>query len=116
MSFHCNSCLAWCASWPAVFNSICDFVTIHFTAIVKHLGVVVENITQLQSPFWHNLCYGSTNVTYRNLNISTKSIQPNVTAANTDGIDIYRSSYVTFEDSIVNNGDDCVSFKPNCTN
>jgi len=36
-------------------------------------------------------------------------------AANSDGWDIYRSSYVTIQDSTVNNHDDCVSFKPNTT-
>ena len=79
-------------------------------------GAIIENITYYQSPFWNNFCYQSTNVTYRNLNLTAVSLQPNVSASNTDGIDIYQSSYVTFEDNYVNNGDDCVSFKPNATN
>lgn len=33
-----------------------------------------------------------------------------------DGWDIYRSSYVTIEDSIVHNDDDYISSKPNMTN
>lgn len=37
-------------------------------------------------------------------------------AKNTDGWDTYRSDGVVIQDSVVDNGDDCVSFKPNSTN
>ncbi|KAI0077403.1 pectin lyase-like protein [Panus rudis PR-1116 ss-1] len=78
-------------------------------------NVLVENITQIGSPFWNNFVYQSNNVTYRNINISTVSYSSSPTA-NSDGWDIYRSSFVTVRDSTVNNDDDCVSFKPNSTN
>ena len=39
-------------------------------------------------------------------NVSTSS------AHNTDGWDVYRSDQVVLKDSIINNDDDCVSFKP----
>ncbi|KIJ62473.1 glycoside hydrolase family 28 protein [Hydnomerulius pinastri MD-312] len=78
-------------------------------------NVLIEDLTQIGSPFWNNFVYQSTNVTYRNINISTVSYSSNPTI-NSDGWDIYRSSYVTIEDSTVNNDDDCVSFKPNATN
>ncbi|KAK7686032.1 hypothetical protein QCA50_010843 [Cerrena zonata] len=78
-------------------------------------NVLVEEITQIGSPFWNNFVYQSTNVTYRNINISTVSYSSSPTA-NSDGWDIYRSSFVTIQDSTVNNDDDCVSFKPNSTN
>ncbi|CCL99569.1 uncharacterized protein FIBRA_01587 [Fibroporia radiculosa] len=86
-------------------------------------NVIVEDITEIAAPNWNNVSplvlaarcsyqqgtlqfvYQSTNVTYRNIKMS-KSI---------DGWDIYRSSFVTIADSTINNGDDCVSFKPNCT-
>ncbi|KAH9833270.1 pectin lyase-like protein [Rhodofomes roseus] len=77
-------------------------------------NVVVENITQWQSPNWNNFVYQSTNVTYRNININSFSYS-SAPAKNTDGWDIYRSSQVTITDSIINNGDDCVSLKPNVT-
>src|ERR1700753_561644 len=32
------------------------------------------------------------------------------------GWDIYRSTNIVIQDSVINNGDDCVSFKPNTTN
>lgn len=34
----------------------------------------------------------------------------------TDGVDIYDSDQVTLHDLHIDNGDDCVSFKPNATN
>ncbi|CAL1699407.1 unnamed protein product [Somion occarium] len=78
-------------------------------------NVLVENITQIGSPFWVRFVYQSTNITYKNINISTVSYSSSPTA-NSDGWDIYRSSFVTIQDSTVNNDDDCVSFKPNSTN
>jgi polygalacturonase len=69
----------------------------------------------VQSPFWHNLVYGSKNVTFDN--ISLHSIQASgKQAQNTDGWDIYRSDTVHITNSNIINGDDCVSFKPNTTN
>ena len=43
-------------------------------------------------------------------------MQPNISVSNTDGIDIYQSFYVIFENNYVNNSDDCVSFKLNVIN
>lgn len=69
----------------------------------------------MQSPFWHNLIYGSKNVTFDNVNLH--SIQASgKQAQNTDGWDIYRSDIVRITNSNIINGDDCVSFKPNTTN
>ncbi|KAL1949040.1 hypothetical protein VTO73DRAFT_10846 [Trametes versicolor] len=76
-------------------------------------NIVVENIRQIGSPFW--FVYQSTNVTYKQINIRSQSYSSSPTA-NSDGWDIYRSSHVTIQDSVVINDDDCVSFKPNSTN
>ncbi|KAJ8474976.1 hypothetical protein ONZ51_g6872 [Trametes cubensis] len=78
-------------------------------------NVVIENIHEIGSPFWNNFVYQSNNVTYKNINIRAVSYSSSPTA-NSDGWDIYRSSHVTVRDSVVNNDDDCVSFKPNSTN
>ena len=51
------------------------------------------------------------NITYKNISISAVSTSKNP-AKNTDGWDIYRSNNVVIQDSTINNGDDCVSFKP----
>lgn len=50
-------------------------------------------------------------VTYDNITINAASTSDNV-AKNTDGWDIYRSDNVVLKNSVINNGDDCVSFKP----
>lgn len=77
-------------------------------------NVVIEDITMLQAPEWHNFVINSSYVTYNNINLH--SIQSDGSQAqNTDGWDTYRSSYVTIQNSNIVNGDDCVSFKPNST-
>ncbi|KAH0589170.1 hypothetical protein H2248_004936 [Termitomyces sp. 'cryptogamus'] len=78
-------------------------------------GAVVENITMINSPEWHNLIIESENVLYQNVTINAASTSSN-RPANTDGWNIYRSDGVTIRDSVINNGDDCVAFKPNATN
>jgi galacturan 1,4-alpha-galacturonidase len=78
-------------------------------------NVLVENINMVQSPFWHNFIYQSSNVTFNNINLN--SIQTDGSQAqNTDGWDIYRSSNIAITNSHIINGDDCVSLKPNSTN
>ena len=65
----------------------------------------------LNSPEWFNLAHTSSRVTYSNIRISAISTS-SARIANTDGWDIYRSDQVVIRDSVINNGDDCVSFKP----
>ncbi len=50
-------------------------------------------------------------ITFRNITISATLSSKNP-AKNTDGWDIFRSDSVIIADSTINNGDDCVSFKP----
>lgn len=59
--------------------------------------------------------YQSTNIEYTRIKIKSISANASAPASNTDGWDIYRSSYVSISNSHVVNGDDCVSFKPNST-
>jgi polygalacturonase len=51
------------------------------------------------------------NIIYNNVTLTAASTSSN-DAKNTDGWDTYRSDQVTIENSVINNGDDCVSFKP----
>ena len=92
-------------------------------------NVTIQNINMINGPEWinfvcprdvHNLklaqlIYPQVNegkdVTYKNITISAESTSDNE-AKNTDGWDIYRSDSVVVADSNINNGDDCVSFKP----
>jgi len=78
-------------------------------------NVSVENLRMINSPEWVNLVNEGEDITYRNISISAVSTSKNA-AQNTDGWDIYRSNNVVIQDSNINNGDDCVSFKPNSTN
>jgi len=77
-------------------------------------GGSISNLNLVYSPQWYNFVANSTDVLFSNLNISGFSKSKNV-AKNTDGWDVYRSSYITIQNSTINNGDDCVSFKPNTT-
>ncbi|CAK5268165.1 unnamed protein product [Mycena citricolor] len=95
----------------------------------KH--VVIEDLKMINSPEWFHFVNNAQDVTYNKLNISAVNAL-GTEAKNTDGWDIYRSSDgeplsivaifrspsipVTIKNSIINNGDDCVSLKPNVTN
>ena len=74
-------------------------------------GFTSQNINLVNSPEWTNLVHTSKRITYAKVNISAVSNSSN-RAQNTDGWDTYRSDQVVIRDSIINNGDDCVSFKP----
>ncbi|PCH35370.1 hypothetical protein WOLCODRAFT_80111 [Wolfiporia cocos MD-104 SS10] len=88
-------------------------------------NVVIENITEWMSPNWAcctlsiwrdiiTKSFTEQREYLREFSINSFSYS-SAPAKNTDGWDIYRSSYVTITDSTINNGDDCVSFKPNST-
>ncbi|OBZ69746.1 putative exopolygalacturonase X [Grifola frondosa] len=83
--------------------------------IYQATNVTVQDITMINGPEWMNFVNEGKSITYRNIIISAVSTSKNE-AKNTDGWDIFRSDNVVIEDSTVNNGDDCVSFKPNATN
>ncbi|KAJ5242000.1 uncharacterized protein N7469_000327 [Penicillium citrinum] len=66
------------------------------------------------SPQWYHFVANSSNVLFEGIDISGYSNSKHE-AKNTDGWDLYRSSNIVIQDSVINNGDDCVSFKPNVT-
>ncbi|KAF7715377.1 Galacturan 1,4-alpha-galacturonidase [Penicillium ucsense] len=67
------------------------------------------------SPQWYNFVANSSDVLFEGIDIRGYS-KSSHEAKNTDGWDIYRSNNIVIQDSVINNGDDCVSFKPNSTN
>ena len=77
-------------------------------------GGSIANLNLRYSPQYYNWVANSTDVVFSNISISGLS-QSNNTAKNTDGWDTYRSSNIVIQNSVINNGDDCVSFKPNST-
>ncbi|KAH7099573.1 pectin lyase fold/virulence factor [Auriculariales sp. MPI-PUGE-AT-0066] len=82
--------------------------------IFKGKRVVVANISMIQPPNWFNLIHTSQDVLFTNVKLTAQATT--VTPKNTDGWDTYRSDRVVIQDSVINNTDDCVSFKPNSTN
>ncbi|KAE8351579.1 putative exopolygalacturonase X [Aspergillus coremiiformis] len=66
------------------------------------------------SPQWYTIVVDSTDVLFDGVDISGYSKSAHE-AKNTDGWDTYRSSNIVIQNSVINNGDDCVSFKPNST-
>jgi len=86
--------------------------------LIGVLGLVDSSFSNLNlrySPTYYYFVANSSNVLFDNLNIAGGSTSTNV-AKNTDGWDTYRSTDITIQNSYINNGDDCVSFKPNSTN
>ena len=82
-----------------------------FGTIGLHSGFI-GNLNLVYSPFWYNFVPNSSNVVFSDIFVTGYS-KSNNTARNTDGWDVYRSSDITIQNSTINNGDDCVSFKPN---
>ncbi|KAH8103465.1 glycoside hydrolase family 28 protein [Cristinia sonorae] len=78
-------------------------------------NITIQNLRMINSPEWVNFVNEGQDITFRNITISAVSTSKNA-AKNTDGWDIFRSDNVVIDSSVVNNGDDCVSFKPNATN
>ncbi|KAF1952874.1 pectin lyase-like protein [Byssothecium circinans] len=77
-------------------------------------GGRIEDLNLRNSPQWYNLVANSSGVTFSRINIAGRSMSKNP-AKNTDGWDTYRSSNIVIQNSHIDNGDDCVSFKPNST-
>lgn len=77
-------------------------------------GGSISNLRFRYSPQYYNFIHNSTDVIFDSIDISGYSQSEN-TAKNTDGWDTYRSSNIIIQGAVVNNGDDCVSFKPNST-
>ena len=78
-------------------------------------GAVISDLKFRYSPQWYTLVANSSDVVFDNIDIFGGSVSKNP-AKNTDGWDTYRSDNIVIQNSHIDNGDDCVSFKPNSTN
>ncbi|KAI9648536.1 hypothetical protein NHQ30_003171 [Ciborinia camelliae] len=76
---------------------------------------ILTDINLRYSPQYYNFIANSSNVIYNNITILGGSTSTHL-AKNTDGWDTYRSDNIVIQNSVIVNGDDCVSFKPNSTN
>ncbi|KAG6000334.1 hypothetical protein E4U21_005564 [Claviceps maximensis] len=77
-------------------------------------GGSVTGLKMQNPPFWFNLIANSSDVLVSDIQLAVKSTSNHI-AKNTDGWDTYRSTNIVLQSSTVQNGDDCVSFKPNST-
>ncbi|QSZ29377.1 hypothetical protein DSL72_003891 [Monilinia vaccinii-corymbosi] len=76
---------------------------------------IISDLALRYSPQYFNFIANSSNVVYNNITIAGGSVSSNP-SKNTDGWDTYRSDSIVIQNCNVDNGDDCVSFKPNSTN
>ena len=65
---------------------------------------IISNLALRYSPEYYHFVANSTNVVFDNLNLAGGSKSANL-AKNTDGWDTYRSSDITIQNCVVNNGD-----------
>ncbi|KAJ6546980.1 pectin lyase fold/virulence factor [Mycena capillaripes] len=96
--------------WWDAFASNSSLLRPISMTLFQATNVLVKDIKMINSPEWFNLVNEGKNVTYDNIHINAVSTSTHG-ASNTDGWDVYRSDQVTIKNSIINNGDDCVSFK-----
>ncbi|KAG6030429.1 hypothetical protein E4U41_000098 [Claviceps citrina] len=77
-------------------------------------GGSVTGLKMRNPPFWFNLIANSSDILVSDIELTVESTSSNP-AKNTDGWDTYRSDNIVLQSSTIQNGDDCVSFKPNST-
>lgn len=65
---------------------------------------IIADLVLRYSPMYYHFVANATNVVFDGMDISGFSKSKNV-AKNTDGWDTYRSSAITIQNSVVNNGD-----------
>ncbi|KAI0602621.1 glycoside hydrolase family 28 protein [Biscogniauxia sp. FL1348] len=78
-------------------------------------GGSITGLRMINSPNWFNLIANSSDILVSDMVLEAKSSNANA-VKNSDGWDTYRSEYVVIQNSVIDNTDDCVSFKPNSTN
>ncbi|KAF6813986.1 polygalacturonase [Colletotrichum plurivorum] len=79
-------------------------------------GGSITGLNMRDSPNWFNIIANSSDILISDMNLSVKVTNATSPAKNTDGWDTYRSDNIVIQNSVIDNTDDCVSFKPNSTN
>ncbi|WOG83472.1 hypothetical protein DCAR_0102647 [Daucus carota subsp. sativus] len=74
-------------------------------------NIVVSGLRIKNSPMFHMKFDGCEGVLIEKLSISSPKLSPN-----TDGIHIENTKFVGIYDSVIGNGDDCISIGPGCAN
>ncbi|KAK6504660.1 hypothetical protein TWF481_006600 [Arthrobotrys musiformis] len=78
-------------------------------------GGTWSGLRMINPPNWFNWVTDSSDIIYDNIRLDVFSVNSN-SPKNTDGWDTYRTDNLIVQNSIVNNTDDCFSWKPNSTN
>ncbi|KAF0325125.1 polygalacturonase [Colletotrichum asianum] len=78
-------------------------------------GGSITGLKMINSPNWFNIIANSSDILISDMDLSVVVTNSTSPARNTDGWDTYRSDNIVIQNSVIDNTDDCVSFKPNST-
>ncbi|XP_020213175.1 probable polygalacturonase isoform X1 [Cajanus cajan] len=92
--------------WSRFRNKTLDYTRPHLVELMNSTGVLISNLTFLNSPFWTIHPVYCSQVTVQNVAIVAPLDSPN-----TDGIDPDSSDNVCIEDCYISTGDDLIAIK-----
>ncbi|KAI9182730.1 hypothetical protein LWI28_028299 [Acer negundo] len=92
--------------WDRFRNGTLDYTRPHLVELMNSTGVVISNLTFLNSPFWTIHPVYCSHVRVKNVTILAPLDSPN-----TDGIDPDSSDNVSIEDCYISTGDDLIAIK-----
>lgn len=92
--------------WERFRNKTLDYTRPHLVELMNSTGVVISNLTFLNSPFWTIHPVYCSHVIVQNVTIRAPLDSPN-----TDGIDPDSSDDVCIEDCYISTGDDVIAIK-----
>ncbi|KAM6558764.1 hypothetical protein CsatA_028003 [Cannabis sativa] len=92
--------------WDWFENKTLNYTRPHLVELMNSTGIVISNLTFINSPFWTIHPVYCSQVTIQNVTILAPRESPN-----TDGIDPDSSDNVCIEDCYISTGDDLVAIK-----
>ncbi|KAK7259113.1 hypothetical protein RIF29_24711 [Crotalaria pallida] len=92
--------------WSRFRNKTLDYTRPHLVELMNSTGVLISNLTFLNSPFWTIHPVYCSQVAVQNVTILAPLDSPN-----TDGIDPDSSDHVCIEDCYISTGDDLIAIK-----
>ncbi|KAE8723236.1 FBD-associated F-box protein [Hibiscus syriacus] len=92
--------------WNWFRSKTLNYTRPHLVELMNSTGVVISNLTFLNSPFWNIHPVYCSRVTVQNVTIMAPLDSPN-----TDGVDPDSSDDVCIEDCYISTGDDLISIK-----
>ncbi|XP_057439148.1 probable polygalacturonase isoform X2 [Lotus japonicus] len=92
--------------WSRFQNNTLDYTRPHLVELMNSIGVLISNLTFLNSPFWNIHPVYCSQVRVQNVTILAPHTSPN-----TDGIDPDSSDDVCIEDCYISTGDDLIAIK-----